>query len=1408
MGTDPTIDVATVRSPYAALAGSADVARGGWALSVATIDVSAPGEADGAGSLAVLAGAGLTLGWRGLRDGPASLAAPWVVLAPGLIAIVDALATAPGATQRLALWREDGVRVRSSAALRYDTPFPLTYGVLAGGAGTSAAEVVIARADADVRADRPVDVRGTPFAVRTRETVVQLVHRDTARAALLADADVLVDAFAPGHGAGSPGRPTGLALHNALLTVTPVNGVRLLAQLAEDDETSVHGTLWLDFGLLGILPTLPDPYAGRVRGLLPQRGRERFALLLLTARVGWTRDPAAVDDDDPSDLVTTGFAFGPLGAEAAALEAWTHAEAQAEAEAQAADDAPAAAPDPAPVARDVAGAPLGAFAFEQRVDLPGRVWDTLFARFGDEQFALLDVSSNADQMGVSFAFFTSPRDPTGGTGPFAMAYGGTAATPAPAFPLEIRALDLSAQSRFVRAFALPQVSWEPLFNLPTPAGVVAGDPPVGWNLYRDDGGATRLLTDAVDPVAIAPLPVAEFLVRDFATRAGGFTGALFTLPFGINAFAEFSRRNQFVPPGAPLPPEATPARLVPNRPVYEGGALVGGLQLRADAPANPPESPVFRGLTLQRSNVCDLGGTLLGAGTLGHQVGIIFNGEFAPDAGHPVRDRGVPVTRIDFSGYGASTFSHWRNPDAAVAATSQAVFDVWVGRTAQEVIQVRSPLYACGAHLVRTITITRASSGFVYRYDTGWVAETPGLYDFGYTAYKPGTFPRERVRVANPYEIHPGPVRGYFNIRNIRQLPSVPPFVTGWVVPVGGTYVDDNGELQKAGPPPALPVVRQALLEAVTYDADVQIDDVSQGGSGGLVPATGILGYVQLAPRGETIPKEVFATLLATQFGKIGGPLKCEVDVAGSGQRLRVSRVDMNASVDAVGTPIFAAAVRGAPVLPREGAWSVVQHAQGSGEVTPLDDAAGVPLVRRGRLLDPARQLTDASDATDHYRLADPLDLVRAPVAASRHYGFLQSTGTQKALFRQPAFARGVAELLAAAPDYADAYRMLNSPGIFPNVADAVPLALGAFRTRILPDGYQLRDPAAPAKAFSQPLPPGPLKLIDEEAIKLYVEYGGGGAPDPDQLQYGFDAAAADVSKKWLAKAKAISMVLDLGPLARVLTIRGRFDAEKGSAPAFREPELVFSPALDAVVKILQILSELQSGNYKAAMQDGLDVAMSNTAASWNYAFHARKEFPLVRFPPLDDAYNSPLTPLKLEATMAVGVYFNEALRPTADPKQLVPSAGGSVAFGGRVSVLCFSLAAAAIYATGTVDLAISADVKSGPSLDMRFGFGVELIVGLPVVGSVSVLYMAAVEIHLATSVTVAASLLFRGRAELLEGLITIQIQIEATGAVTRPGASGGTDLMAQVTFGVDVSLFLVINIHVSKSWQESRQIA
>jgi hypothetical protein len=130
------------------------------------------------------------------------------------------------------------------------------------------------------------------------------------------------------------------------------------------------------------------------------------------------------------------------------------------------------------------------------------------------------------------------------------------------------------------------------------------------------------------------------------------------------------------------------------------------------------------------------------------------------------------------------------------------------------------------------------------------------------------------------------------------------------------------------------------------------------------------------------------------------------------------------------------------------------------------------------------------------------------------------------------------------------------------------------------------------------------------------------------------------------------------------------------------------------------------------------------------------------------------------------------------------------------------------VYAVGTVDLRISGDTKTGPGLAMKFGFGCEIIVGLPVIGNVSLTYMVGVEVSLdLAAVRVSAFLMFRGRAEVAMGLVSITIMIEAKGTYER-NAAEETIMIAQVTFAVDVCALWVIDLDFSESWSEQRQIA
>jgi hypothetical protein len=267
--------------------------------------------------------------------------------------------------------------------------------------------------------------------------------------------------------------------------------------------------------------------------------------------------------------------------------------------------------------------------------------------------------------------------------------------------------------------------------------------------------------------------------------------------------------------------------------------------------------------------------------------------------------------------------------------------------------------------------------------------------------------------------------------------------------------------------------------------------------------------------------------------------------------------------------------------------------------------------------------------------------------------------------------------------------------------------------------------------------------------------------------------------------------------------VDGNLNAGSAAAPKYDLPHLQFGPVLQPVIDILQVLATLSGDDFDR----GMDVGTSNSPDNSEYKFNCSKEIPVIKFPSPEELTLEPNPPLKLEAGLRVGFYFNEMLSIPTDLKQLAPAADAYVDFYGRLEVQCFTLGVASVYGVGQVNLGIAADSKAGVTLRMKFGFGAEVVVGLPVVANVAVLYMVEVEVSLsASTLLVAGLMLFRGSAKICGGLVAICIQIEAGGAVTR--TADATTLVAQVSFSIDVCVLWVIDIDYHDSWQETRQIA
>jgi hypothetical protein len=612
-----------------------------------------------------------------------------------------------------------------------------------------------------------------------------------------------------------------------------------------------------------------------------------------------------------------------------------------------------------------------------------------------------------------------------------------------------------------------------------------------------------------------------------AGPAGTPLAARFTLPFGMKAAARFQ------------PDDGTAtqwASLGFHRPVTADGRLTGGLQMRAEShPDQGPmvESPSFPGAAWQTRNGIDPGtGLSFGLSVLSASFGDpgvekFFNDEMGPSGTRPR----VPVTRIEFSGYGASAFSAWANPNA-VAATSQVRFDVLVGRTAYEVVQDASILLPWAVPVVRTITLERAKEGEVLRFDSGWVATGPGLY----------RYPAPDPAVAHPVgwtaiETHPGVVRGAWNVRRIRET---------------------NRVVARDFPPDSSGTATHVELLEVRFDADFDIEGVVKGaGADGRVPSIDQVGYVQRVPQGYPLLPEHLAAILGTE-GPVGGSLDCVLDIAGSGQHMQVARVDVAPAPAALGgPPNFAAAARGALALPNDGDWSAVRRAQSVPEPQPVDAHAGVPLVRAGTA---SGSIPPGPD----YRIAEPADLLQEDTP-DVEFGLIQGSEGHCVIFSRPRIRAGAAQWSSTErPALADTYTLSLGVGLVPPQAACL---VGEAPWGLAIDGASGRLTLLPASTMRFNAPPAVAdrRLIDTAPFKIRTRY-------ESEMRFTLDPAKP---QPWTVEGDSIFTTMDLGPFSELLGIRHGFRAAAGEAPAFVQPRMIYPPPLQPVVEVLEFLASL-----------------------------------------------------------------------------------------------------------------------------------------------------------------------------------------------------------------------------------------
>jgi hypothetical protein len=1366
-----SIDISSVQSPLVTPSKSASIAENAWALSITQgVSIDQLGEAAGVGALAIVCSSGLTIAWEDLQGLPIGLEKAYVLAEPGRIGITVPVGLPRHNRQKFDLWQfstnTDNV-VLGQASLEYPKYIALIYNCLA----TAVEAVVVMEVSATLKVDRPLTAdQKRPSLTSDQAEFINFKIKDIHY--IYVEAKGILNRLLQQKNINAL-KPTAFALSNALIKTTQIDEFYLLG-IVEGEHSITRGALKVVAHIYNLLPSLPDPYVSSYSLPSAPTGRELYSRSPLSgidlfALVTW---------DSPTS-VNMLLGFSKSTAQLAGIATALLAPASGAGNAIVAETGTTAPTTAKFLAREN---PIATTRAEDAANVQGlaRLFEGAFGARSTGNLYLLDVSTNVDLMGVGFAPYTYKEKPKD-------------AAPFPTdLPVSIQGIDLVSYAINTKIYTLPQIQWEPIRTVQNPD--VSPYPFPSPATFPDTGSPTFIAIDSFKLVPIAPRPIIDNFLSAYndKTQPGRAT-ALFNLPFGMKAAAFLQKPKDNTLPGATIDL---------NQPEFDTAQVAGGIQLEIVATSpnvgDQFETPGFRGATIQLRNLIDL---LTGTvpvddegkplSVLGPVVDTIFNAEFKP-GGANAR---VPVERMDVSAYGATLFSNWLNPNAEIAATSQAKFDVLIGRTSHEIIQVKSILYPWGVPVVRTITIQRTSGAGVTRYDSGWKAQGPGKYDFSYFEM----FGTTKVRIPNPFEFHPGLVG---------QIDHV-------------TSIKDTGRMyRKPGGVPAADVIMQEVF----FDADVLFEDVEIGSNAGYVPSRKQRGFVQLAPYQKPLTPEQFYQLL-TEEGALGGPVDCVVNVGQSGQTMRVLRADVAGVNDMGGHFLFVTSCHGSIKLPREGSWSVVRRQENSNNIVAIDQDSGLSLIRQGKL---------GTTPTEPYRFADPPDVLHSSDPAA-DYGILHSTGTQKILYLRPTIQRGDPNIKSTQqPYFADSFALVNSKSIFPDPTTTFPLgAPTGTNLRIISAGQLQLTSGGDYKT-----PTGYTRdIVASGTSRLYVDYSdAAGSGNPCQIDYAFDSTAA---VPWIATSVNHSVVVDLGGFNSIVTVSTDFDASYGQKASMPKPKTKFGSILKPIMDILSFLGGDDMGQ-------ALDVSMSNlNTTSWQPKLQGILEVEIeFKIPPgeleVKIAHSGldgkppipnvpevePLPTFKLECTIALKAYFNmspqsltvthadgspatseELAEATAD----MISSGAQLEIEGELHILCFTITpgVAGVYFVGILGLELGIDSQEGKSFGFKVAVGLELAAQWPVVGEVSVTMAIGLEMEWSDKGSgMFALMIFKGEAELLGGIIVIGIHIEAKGGQeTETNASGDKETYAicQVEFAVEVSLAFVIHFEFDETWQEKR---
>jgi hypothetical protein len=715
---------------------------------------------------------------------------------------------------------------------------------------------------------------------------------------------------------------------------------------------------------------------------------------------------------------------------------------------------------------------------------------------------LLDLSTSVSQFGVSFLPHRTANSLSA-----------------------VKDLYLQMHASSLGVTALPAVQWEPVVTDPNPDNFPS---PLR---FQNNGPQTLLVSNSVTLTPVAPRQAIDTLLSDYEASPPSAVTARFTLPFGLVAEASLARSLNFL---------VTSPSLRNIQPGFSAAKLQAGDQISIGAsralilgpPFTQRPSPSIPGKITSPQDT-----SFNGTSTTQTVLGVLqdtFTTEFT-------QNPRIPVTRVDISGFGESIVSDWRNPKSLPPSISKVALEVFVGRTAKEVVQAFSILYPYGVPVVRTITIERENSARIVRHDSGWQAAGDGHYIFPVSAGQ------------QPLVTHPGLVTNVVDVRNIRDMISEQVYK----ITVGADTIE---------------------LMPVRFDCYARIENTILGATAQGVPANDQLGYVQLTqlPGAGSLTSAQYASLLQDR-GPMGGSVDCVTDIGKSGLRARILRIGAGASRRDTSTTDYeiAMAAFGAPLFPKIGGqWSFVMAYQDSGMVQPVDSQKGVPLIRQNS---PAGGFPSSP-----YRFADPKDLL----ATNPEWTFclVHSTTSYRLLFPQPRIEASSHQISSTLPlILADPFALSTSTALFPVIAACIPIDDVNWKLEISAD-TNLKLQLSNSTFTTEPV----ARILHNNPNIRSIAYTNDDAGKPAVVTLTIDSSAA---LSWSLNITNLSLAIGNDNMGEISRVVGTIDASAVKPAAFLDPKLVFGPKMAVVASLISFLE------YFGPMPP-LDVGFGSVSAS------------------------------------------------------------------------------------------------------------------------------------------------------------------------------------------------------------------